>query len=129
MAAGQGKEIPDDKKAVVIAALLTGQGVNQVAAAYKVPKSSVSRLKKLIPKEKLEQVGTQKGENIADLIAKNLESSFAAIQNILDQTGNAEWLNKQPASDLATFLGVTSDKVFRVLEAIENAQGDAPEAD
>jgi CO dehydrogenase/acetyl-CoA synthase epsilon subunit len=129
MAAGQGKEIPDDKKAVVIAALLTGQGVNQVAAAYKVPKSSVSRLKKLIPQEKLEQVGTQKGENIADLIAKNLESSFAAIQNILDQTGNAEWLNKQPASDLATFLGVTSDKVFRVLEAIENAQGDAPEAD
>jgi len=122
MANGQGKAIPDEKKAVVIAALLAGQGVNQVAEAYNVPKSSVSRLKQLIPKEQLEQVGTQKGEKIADLIAANLEGSFGAIQNILRQTENADWLNKQPASDLATFLGVTSDKVFRVLEAIEHAQ-------
>lgn len=105
-----------------MAALLAGQSVNQVADVYKMPKSSVSRLKALIPDEQLEQVGTQKGEHIADLIAANLEASFKAIHNILQQTENAEWLNKQPADELATFLGVTSDKVFRVLEAIENAQ-------
>lgn len=119
---GQGKPIPDGKKAAVIAALLAGQGVNQVAEAYKVPKSSVSRLKKLIPREKLEQVGTQKGEHIAELISANLEASFGAIHNILKVTENAEWLNKQPADELGTFLGITADKVFRVLEAIENAQ-------
>ena len=122
MAKGQGTPIPDNKKAAVIAALLAGQGVNQVAAEYKVPKASVSRLKKLIPQEQLEQVGTQKGENIANLIAQNLEASFEAIHNILQITGDAQWLGKQPADELATFLGVTSDKVFRVLEAIENAQ-------
>lgn len=122
MAAGQGKPITDTNRAVVIAALLAGQGVNEIAEKYKIPKASVSRLKKAIPQEQLEQVGTQKGENIAALISANLESSFNAIQNILTVTKNAEWLHKQPASELATFLGVTSDKVFRVLEAIENAQ-------
>ncbi len=129
MAAGQGKPISDEKKAVVLAALLTGQGVNEVAAAYKVPASSVSRLKKAIPQEKLAQVGIQKGENIASMISANLEGSFTAIKNILKVTENAEWLNKQPASELATFLGVTSDKVFRVLEAIENAQSPKDEED
>jgi CO dehydrogenase/acetyl-CoA synthase epsilon subunit len=122
VAQGQGKPISDEKKAVVIAALLAGQGVNQVAEQYRVPKASVSRLKKLIPQKELEQVGTQKAENIANLIAANLQGSFEAIKNILKVTENADWLNKQPASELATFLGVTSDKVFRVLEAIENAQ-------
>jgi hypothetical protein len=122
MAAGQGKRIPDSKRAAVMAALLAGQSVNKVAEDYKMPKSSVSRLKALIPAEQLEQVGIQKGEQIADLIAQNLEASFRAIHNILQQTENAEWLNKQPADELATLLGVTSDKVFRVLEAIENAQ-------
>jgi DNA-directed RNA polymerase specialized sigma subunit len=123
----QGKPIPDEKKAVVIAALLAGQGVNEIAEAYKIPKSSVSRLKKIIPAEKLEQVGIQKAETIAVLISNNLEASFDAIHNILKQTQDVDWLKKQPASELATFLGVTSDKVFRVLEAIENAQSPAGE--
>jgi len=127
MAVGQGKPIPDDKKAVVLAALLAGQSVNQIAEEYKIPKSSVSRLKKLIPAAELAQIGTQKAENLAGLIAANLEGSFEAIQNILKQTRNANWLDKQPAAELATFLGVTSDKVFRVLEAIENAQSTADE--
>lgn len=122
MAEGQGKRISDEKRAVVIAALLSGQGVNEIARTYKIPLSSVSRLKKTIPLEQLEQVGIQKGENLANLIARNLEASFESIHDVLQVTKNADWLNKQPASELATFLGVTSDKVFRVLEAIENAQ-------
>jgi predicted RNA polymerase sigma factor len=129
MAGKQGKPIPDEMKAAVIAALLAGQGVNQIAKAYSVPSSSVSRIKARIPKEQLEQVGIQKAENIASLISQNLEASFNAIHNILRQTEDAEWLGQQPASELATFLGVTSDKVFRVLEAIENAQTNEPEGD
>lgn len=128
MAVGQGRPIPDNKKAAVIAALLEGQAVSKVAEVYKVPQSSVSRLKKLIPQAQLDEVGTKKGENIANLIAANLDASFQAIKNILNQTNNAEWLNKQPADELATFLGITSDKVFRVLEAIENAQTNNNEA-
>ncbi len=122
MAEGQGKPIGDDKKAVVLAALLAGQGVNEISSTYNIPKSTVSRLKATIPKEQLEQVGTQKAENLADLIAKNLEASFQARANILKQTENADWLNKQSAAELATLYGVAADKEFRVLEAIQNAQ-------
>lgn len=116
------RALPDDKKAIVLAALLAGQGVNQIAERYNMPKSTVSRLKKAIPKEQLEQVGTQKGEHLADLIAANLEASMKARENILNQTKNVEWLNRQSAAELATLYGVAADKEFRVLEAIENAQ-------
>lgn len=128
MAKGQGKPIPDEKKAVVLAALLQGQGVNEISRNYQIPIASVSRIKKLIPADRLEQVGIQKADRLADLIALNLEASFEARQNILKQTENADWLNKQSAAELATLYGVAADKEFRVLEAIENAQPkDAPD--
>jgi len=118
----QGRRIPDEVRAAVIGALLEGQAVTKVADDYKIPHSSVSRLKKAIPQEQLDEVGRKKGEHIAELISNNLEASFIAIKNILNQTENAKWLTQQNAADLATLLGVTSDKVFRVLEAIQNAQ-------
>ncbi len=122
MAKGQGVRIPDNTRAAVVAALLEGQAVTKVADDYKIDKGTVSRLKKTIPADKLQEVAIKKGEHIAELISANLEKSFLAIGNILKQTENADWLTKQNASDLATLLGVTSDKVFRVLEAIQNAQ-------
>jgi transposase-like protein len=122
MAAGQGKRIPDEKKAVVIAALLEGQSVSKVSEDYKVPASSVSRLRKLIPQDKLEEIGEKKGDRLAELISGYLETSFKAITNVLNQTNNADWLKEQSASELATFIGVASDKIFRVLEAIDKAQ-------
>lgn len=128
MAAGQGKRISDEKRAAVLAALLEGQAVTKVAEDYKIDKGTVSRLKKKIPAEKLQEVATKKGEAIADLIAETLEASFQARKNILKQTEDAAWLNKQSASELATLYGVTADKEFRVLEAIENARANA-EAD
>jgi transposase-like protein len=127
IAAGQGKRIPDSKKAAVMAALLEGQAVTKVADDYKIDKATVSRIKKQLPADKLQEVATKKELDIANSIALMLDASFKAIHNILRQTENAEWLNKQPADELATFIGVTSDKVFRVLEAIENAQTQSDE--
>lgn len=121
----KGKPLSNEKKAVVLSALLTGQGVNEIAKTYQIPKATVSRLKKTIPVEQLEQVGTQKADRIAELIAKNLEASFQARENILKQTENAEWLNKQSAAELATLYGVAADKEFRVLEAIQTAHEQA----
>lgn len=122
MAVGQGKPLSNETRATVLAALLTGQGVNEIAKAYNLPKSTVSRLKKAIPADKLEQVGMQKANELADLIARNLEASFKARENILRQTENVKWLNEQSAAELATLYGVAADKEFRVLEAIENAR-------
>lgn len=122
MAKGQGKPIPDGTKAAVIAALLEGQAVSQVAATYKVSEASASRLRKAIPADRLKEVEIKKGKDLAELIVANLEASFEARKNILRQTENADWLNKQSAAELATLYGVAADKEFRVLEAIENAQ-------
>ncbi len=125
MAKGQGKRIPDSTRAAVMAALLEGQAVTKVADDYKIPQSSVSRLKKAIPQAQLDAIGCKKEIDIAGKVAAHLNASFEALTNILAVTKNESWLNKQNASDLATFSGVTADKVFRVLEAIENAQSTA----
>jgi regulator of protease activity HflC (stomatin/prohibitin superfamily) len=122
MAIGQGKRIPDSTRAAVVAALLEGQAVTKVADDYKIDKATVSRLKKAIPAALLQEVATKKEIDIAGKIADHLNASFEALTNILAVTKDNAWLTKQNASDLATFSGVTADKVFRVLEAIENAQ-------
>lgn len=121
------KRIADDTRAAVMAALLEGQAVTKVADDYKLSKATVSRLRSEIPAEALEQIETKKQIDIAGKIADHLDASFEALTNILAVTRNDAWLSKQNASDLATFSGVTADKVFRVLEAIENAQANKDE--
>ncbi len=118
----KGKRISDEIRTAVMSALLNGHAVTKVADDFKIPHSTVSRLKNEIPQEKLDEVGRKKGDRIAELITQNLELSFTAMNNIANQTGNAKWLSEQNAHDLATLFGVTADKVFRVLEAIQNAQ-------
>lgn len=121
MAVGQGKKIPDETRAAIIASLLEGQALTKVAADYKVSIATVSRLKDTISAEELQKVVRKKEIDIANHIARMLDASFQAITNVLAVTKNAKWLDQQSASELATFLGVTSDKVFRVLQAIEDA--------
>jgi hypothetical protein len=62
----------------------------------------------------------KKKADIADNIANFLNESFNAVSNAYKVTEDREWLCEQSAAELATFIGVTSDKIFRVLEAIEN---------
>lgn len=118
----KGQKISDEIRSAVMAELLAGHAVTKVAERFNIPHSTVSRLKTEIPQEKLDEVGRKKGDRIAELITQNLELSFTAMNNIANQTNNDEWLSKQNADDLATLFGVTADKVFRVLEAIQNAQ-------
>lgn len=129
MAAGQGKKIPDETRAAVMAALLEGQAVTKVAADYKIDKATVSRIKKTISSEELQRIATKKELDIAQKVADYLNASFEAMLNVLSVTKNNAWLSKQSASELATFNGVTADKVFRVLEAIENANANKAETD
>lgn len=114
--------VSDDVKAQVMAALLHGQAVSKVAKDYKIGKATVSRYKKLLPAETLEQVGTKKRDQLAESVGRYMDDAFNAIHATLKVTQNAEWLNRQSAAELATFIGVTSDKIFRVLEALETAQ-------
>jgi CO dehydrogenase/acetyl-CoA synthase epsilon subunit len=117
----RGQKHSDETRAAVISALLQGQGVNEVATAYNLDKSIVSRIKKSVSEGELQQVATQKKESIADLVENHLRASLAACANIANITQDVEWVSKQTGDNLAVFYGVMSDKSLRLLEAAQNA--------
>jgi hypothetical protein len=117
----RGKAHTDEKRSEALAALLTGQGVPEVAKQYNLPESTVRDLKKSIGAEKFAEVRAKKQESLAELIEGHLSASLGAARNIAKQTENVEWLNKQDADKLGVFYGITTDKAIRILEAAENA--------
>lgn len=118
----QGKKHSDQTRAAVIAALLAGQGVNEVAREYDINPSLVSRWKKTIPEKELQQLAIQKKETIGDLVERHLRASLEACVKVAEQANNADWLSKQSSDSLAVFYGVLSDKSIRLLEAGQRAQ-------
>jgi transposase-like protein len=124
----RGKKHSDEIKATVIAALLTGQGVNEVAREYNLDRSIVSRWKKGIPEGELQQLATHKKENIGELVENHLRASLIACAKVAEQTNNERWLSRQSGDSLAVFYGVLSDKSIRLLEAAQRAQEKQAEA-
>jgi transposase-like protein len=124
----QGKETSETVKAAVMAALLAGQGVNEVARAFQVPKATVSRIKKQIPAEKLEQLETQKTEDYAALLDCYIKETLTTLATQAQHFRDKQWLNRQSAENLAVLHGVTCDKAIRLLEAIQAANEQAREA-
>lgn len=103
-------------KGEVIAALLAGQGVNEVAKQYNIDKATVSRWKTSLPQQELQQIATEKKERLVDLIESHLVASLKGAAKCAEQAHNDEWRNKQPADALAVFYGVLSDKSIRLVE-------------
>lgn len=105
----------DEEKAVVCAALLQGQSVNQTAKDYKIPVSTVSRWKKIA----YGTDGIQKPE-IAELLLGYLEDNLRTLRKQAVVFGDHEWLKDQGAQELAVLHGVMTDKSIRLLEALSN---------
>lgn len=103
-------------KGEVIAALLAGQGVNEVARQYDIDKATVSRWKTSLPQQELQQIATERKERLVDLIESHLVASLKGAAKCAEQAHNDEWRNKQPADALAVFYGVLSDKSIRLVE-------------
>ena len=118
----RGQKHSDETRAHALAALLEGQGVSEVARKYKLPKATVSDIKKSIDSEEFDQVRTKKQESLAGLIEGHLQASLKAATDIASQTANADWRNKQDADKLGVFYGILTDKSVRILEAAEAAQ-------
>lgn len=112
----RGKAHSPETRAKVISALLSGQGVNEVAASYGLDSGLVSRWKSTIPAKELQQVTSAKKERLVDLIESHLVASLKGAAKCAEQAHNDEWRNKQPADALAIFYGVLSDKSIRLVE-------------
>lgn len=123
-----------ETKAAALAALLEGQSVSAVAREYKIPKGTVSAWKQrkvaALQSSASETAAaasdaTQKdaiGTLLLDLVAANLKGLIAAAGVMQDEA----WLRKQSASELGVFLGITHDKVVRMLEAMDASTESSP---
>lgn len=110
----------DKVRAEVIAALLEGQGVTEVALKYKLSKATVSRLKNKIAPATLQQIETEKRESIASLIEEHLRESLASATALARKVKTSdEWFIKQNAADIGVLYGILTDKSVRILEAAE----------
>lgn len=111
------REYDEQTKAVVMAALLTGQSVSSVAEQYRIPLGTVKRWS-ASAKEQLQPVRSQKRERIGDLIVDNLEAALETTRAMLDVVKEKEWLRKQTATEIGVLYGIISDKTYRILEAL-----------
>lgn len=112
----RGKAHDPETKAAVIAALLAGQGVTQIATQYGLAKSLISGWKAELSEEQIAQVRTEKKERLVDLIQDHLTASLKGATKIAGQADNDVWRDKQSAENLAVFYGVLSDKAIRLVE-------------
>ncbi len=100
-------------KAAVVAALLQGQSICQVAKEYHVPKGTVSYWKQTLGSR---QTPTQKKE-IGDLVLEYLRANLETLKAQAEQFKDPKWLSRQSAENAAVLHGVMTDKAIRLLEA------------
>jgi hypothetical protein len=99
-----------------MAALLAGQSVSQVAKEYSLPKGTVSNWKR----RQVPSTDTQKAdaEDIGTLLVTLLRANIRGLISIAGVMNDPKWVREQSAAELGTFLGITHDKVVRMLEAM-----------
>ena len=121
---GTGKRYSQEAKAQVLAALLSGQGVSDVARRYKVSKATVSRIKSSLSSEQLQQIGSKRADEFSELLARYLQSILEAnsfIMEFIQGKRESKWLEKQSAAEIGTLSGINADKAIRLFEGIEAA--------
>lgn len=106
----------DSTKAAVMAALMAGQGVNEVAEQYSIPASTVRNWKSATNLESA--LDDDQRYEIGDLLLAYLHEILNALRLQAIQFGQATWLDSQNAADLAVLHGVAADKAIRIIEAL-----------
>lgn len=113
----RGKAHSEQVRAAVMAALLAGQSVSEVAADYKIDRSLVSRWKQQIPADRMHQVALKKQHDFGELLSEYLATLLTTLKVQAEVAGDPDYIRKQPAAELATLHGVMADKGIRLLEA------------
>jgi hypothetical protein len=116
----------DEVKAAVMAALLAGQGVNEVSAVYSVPAATVRSWKSRagIRESVAPIVSDDARGRIGELLLGYLVKIIGALSAQAVLFADGEWLKKQSAGELAVLHGVAVDKAVRLLEALEGSESD-----
>lgn len=124
----------DVTKAAVMAALLAGQSVAEIAKEYSINPATVRSWKSRQQNgESVAIVATEKKEQIGDLLFDYLLTILRTLKVQAEHFGDKAWLSRQSADALAVLHGVTVDKAIRLLEAlsrndsVDNAPTDGTE--
>lgn len=111
----RGKAHSPELRAQVLAALMAGQGVSEVAKQYGLDKGLVSRWRSLQP------VATKTDPDLEDLIGEYLRETLITLAVQQRHFRDPEWLAQQSASELGVLHGISVDKAIRILGAAERA--------
>lgn len=114
----------DETKAAVLAAILSGSVIAQVAREFKVSRSTI-RLWRREAGHAPALISDEKKADLGALIADYLRAGLSALEAQARVFADPEWIKAQPAGELAILHGVLSDKITRVLTALEPFE-DAP---
>lgn len=114
----------DATKAAVMAALLAGQAVNEVAKQYSANPSTVRNWKNA--QTLTDAIDQEQRYEIGDMLLAYLREALNALRLQAKHFGSQTWLDTQNAADLAVLHGVTADKTLRIIEAL-TAGGEAQE--
>lgn len=122
----RGKKHSNETTAAVMAALLAGQSVSEVARTYKLSTSTICNIKRGMNSSVLEQVGAKKQDEIGELLTSYLRELLTTIKVQATFMRDTQWLKGQEAAQVATLFGVANDKAFRLLEAAELSEPTGP---
>lgn len=121
-----GAAYSDEVKAQALAALLSGQGLAQVAATYGVPIGTLKSWKSRTQNgEGVATVATQKRERIGELLLEYLEEGLVTLQEQVKVFRDPSWLKQQTAAEAAVLHGVIVDKTIRLLEGLADQGADS----
>ena len=112
------KQHSNETKASVLAALLTGQSISEVARQYRIPEGTVKAWKSRQTDVGVATVATTKREEIGDLLLGYLRANLQTLRVQVEEFRDKAWLSKQDAADVAVLHGVLTDKMVRLLEAL-----------
>ena len=104
-------------KAACMAALLTGQGVCEIAREYNLTHAVVSAWKAKLTPEKIAEIVAKKGAQLDEMIYDYVIANLTALKAQAEVMSDETYLKKQSANELAICHGVMADKLVRLLEA------------
>src|SRR5689334_13430894 len=106
----RGKKHSDEVQARVMAALLAGQGVGEIAAEYDIPERTIREWQSAIPADQFAELRRKKGDEIEQLLFDYLTANLKALRAQADVTSEREYIIEQSADSLAVLHGVMADK-------------------
>lgn len=110
-----------EEKAAVLAALLAGQGVCEIAEQHNLTVSQVSSWKNELTSEQITAIQTKNREEFEELIRVFVREALTTMACQVRFFRDERWLRSQDAAAAGTLFGITTDKVVRLLQANQAA--------